>query len=324
MDNFTMGVNFSNNYQSNPVDAKLAADQIAKLPVTIAKTFNYVGRDKQFIDAVAQSHPELKLAVGTTNADLAIFAQGNTKALMDAIRPIKNSVSMVCVGNEPLGSWYNGQFDKVLVGAVANVARALDSEGINAAVAVPQNFEFMGESYPPSAGIIQAKYKEIIAGTCDVFAKSGGYFMVNIYPFLTRKDHPNDVQLPYCMFDAAPNYWVYDGKYEYKNIFDAMLDALLVALGKINHGDLKIIVGECGWPTDGGLDANITNAQKFNQNMINHCKLGYGTPRQPNRKIPCFVFEMYNEDTKPTDAGPFERHWGVYNIQAVEKYKLNW
>ena len=91
-------------------------------------------------------------------------------------------------------------------------------------------------------------------------------------------------------------------EYTYKNIFDAMLDALHVALGKIGCGDLGIVVGECGWPTSGDRDATVSNAQTFNQRLINHCKSNEGTPRYPGKPIQCFVFEMYDEDKKPTDA----------------------
>jgi exo-beta-1,3-glucanase (GH17 family) len=103
-----------------------------------------------------------------------------------------------------------------------------------------------------------------------------------------------------------------------------MLDALHVALGRIACGDLEIVVGECGWPTDGGLDATVNNAQTFNQNLIYHCKSGKGTPRYPGKQIQCFVFEMYDEDTKPIDAGQFERFWGVKGGNGNFKYGLNW
>jgi hypothetical protein len=164
----------------------------------------------------------------------------------------------------------------------------------------------------------------IIQGTGAVMRSSGAPFMVNIYPFITRAQNPEDVTLPYCLFTAGPEKWVHDGSYTYTNVFDAMLDALHVALGRIGCGDLEIVVGECGWPTSGGLDATVTNAQTFNQNLIHHCKSGKGTPRYPGKQIQCFVFEMYDEDTKPVDAGQFERFWGVKGGNGSFKYGLNW
>ena len=141
---------------------------------------------------------------------------------------------------------------------------------------------------------------------------------------LAYAQNPKDVSLPYCLFTAGPEQWAHDGNYTYTNILDAMLDALHVALGRIGCGDLEIVVGECGWPTSGGLDATVTNAQTFNQNLIHHCKSGKGTPRYPGKQIQCFVFEMYDEDTKPVDAGQFERFWGVKGGNGSFKYGLNW
>ena len=58
--------------------------------------------------------------------------------------------------------------------------------------------------------------------------------------------------------------------------------------------------------------------------MINHCKSNEGTPRYPGKPIQCFVFEMYDENTKPIGPGPFERFWGVRNGDGSLKYPMNW
>ncbi|MGH2625075.1 MAG: glycosyl hydrolase family 17 protein, partial [Anaerolineales bacterium] len=179
-------------------------------------------------------------------------------------------------------------------------------------------------SYPPSQGRVKPELADIIAGTCAVMRDSGAPFMVNVYPFLTRISNPRDVPLDYCLFTAGPDHWVHDGNFVYKNIFAAMLDALIAALNRLNYGDLEIVVGECGWPTAGNPEANVTNAQVFNQNLIHFCKSGAGTPRRPNWPIRCFVFEMYDEDEKSTAPGPFETHWGLYTMGAQAKYGLTW
>jgi exo-beta-1,3-glucanase (GH17 family) len=318
-----LGVNFSNAFQSKPIDPSLAAGQIASLPVTCAKTFGYHDRNLAFIKA-AHARKQLTLAVGTLNAELSDLARGITQPLVDAIGPFAEIVSWLCVGNEPLGSWYNHEYDRLLVAAVTNVHNALQRAGLKIGVTVPQNFEFMANSYPPSAGTIKPALQPIIAGTCEVMRRSGAPFMVNIYPFITRVQNRSSVPLEYCLFTAPPNQWVQDGAYTYKNIFDAMIDALHVALSKIGYGDLEIVVGECGWPTQGDQDATTANAQIFNQNMINHCKSGAGTPRNPGKPIRCFAFEMYDEDEKDIGPGPFERHWGIYSPTGEQKYQLIW
>lgn len=321
---FVMGLNFSNDFQSSPVDPRQAVNDIA-IHVFMAKTFSLSTSSMQFIRAATVHDAPVHLAVGTPNDMLRDFASGNTTEFIDKIRPFAQNICWICVGNEPLGSWYNGIYNDILAPAVSNVYTALQKAGLTGiGVTVPQNFEFMASSYPPSAGAIKAELAPIIAGTCKVMQSSGAPFMVNIYPFLTRIQNRRDLPLDYCLFRAPPNQWVHDGVYTYKNIFDAMIDALHVALGKIGLGSLPIVIGECGWPTAGDQDANPANAQAFNQNLINHCKSWAGTPRIPGKKIGCFVFETYDEDEKDVGPGPFERYWGVLNPTGTKKYPLDW
>jgi exo-beta-1,3-glucanase (GH17 family) len=321
---FVMGLNFSNDFQSSPVDPRKAVDDIA-IHVYMAKTFSLSASSMEFIRAAAAHNLPLRLAVGTPNDMIRDFAAGNTAEFINKIRPIAQNICWICVGNEPLGSWYNGIYNDILAPAVINIHSALQNAGLTGiGVTVPQNFEFMSSSYPPSKGAIKPELTSVIKRTCEIMQKSGAPFLVNIYPFLTRIQNRKDVPLDYCLFKAPPNQWVRDGAYTYKNIFDAMIDALHVALGKVGFGSLQIVIGECGWPTAGDQDANPANAQTFNQNLIRHCKSGVGTPRIPNKSIGCFVFETYDEDEKDVGPGPFERYWGVLNPNGTKKYPLDW
>jgi hypothetical protein len=305
---------------SQPVAPAAAADQIAGLPVGRAKTFSYQGADLQFIRAA--SFRNLRLAVGIPNSELQALANGQTQALIAAIQPHASIIELLCVGNEPLGAWYHGQYLNLLVPAMQNVQQALQKARLQIGVTVPLNYSIMANSYPPSQGQLDPSLTAIINNACGVMAATGAPFMVNIYPFLTYIANPQ-IPLPYCLFTAQQNQWVQDPPYTYKNIFDACLDALYVAMGKIGRGNLPVVVGECGWPTQGNSVATVPNAQTFNQNLINHCKSGTGTPRRPGQ-IRCYVFEMYDEDKKSTGPGPFEVAWGVYNSSLHAKYALSW
>ncbi len=319
-----MGMNLSNAFQSTPIPLERGAAQIAKLPVGLVKLFSQKETGPNFWDCVLKNG--LKLALGTSNDDIISFAGGGPVAstFVQTIKPYAQAISWICVGNEPLGSWYGDQYYPYLGKAVRNLYDALDSANLKIGVTVPQNFEFMQASYPPSAGVIKDKFKKTISDTCEVMKFSGAPFMVNIYPFITRVQNRNDVPLDYCLFTAGENHWVHDGSYTYKNIFDAMIDALHVALDRIGYPNLEIVVGECGWPTAGDVDATSKNAETFLQNMIDHCKSGKGTPRLPNRQIRCFAFEMYDEDNKPIGPGPFETHWGVCDGTGQPKFALRW
>ena len=243
--------------------------------------------------------------------------------MIAAIKPYAKSIDWLCVGNEPLGSWHQGRYLNLLVPAMQNVHNALKGAGLQIGVTVPLNYAIMANSYPPSAGQFNPSLVGIITGACKVMAVSNAPFMVNIYPFLDIVGTPQ-IPLPYCLFTAPQSDWVHDGPYTYRNIFDASLDALYVALGNVGLPGFPVVVGECGWPTQGNPLATIANAQTFNQNLIYHCKSGAGTPRRPGSPIVCYVFEMYDEANKPTGPGVFEVAWGVYNGSGQAKYALAW
>jgi exo-beta-1,3-glucanase (GH17 family) len=316
----TMGVNFSNQFMPQPVAPATAARQIAALPVGRAKTFSYQGADLQFIQAASAGN--LRLAVGIPNAELEALAQGHTQALIAAIKPYAKSIDWLCVGNEPLASWYGGKYRDVVAPATQNVHNALKEAGLSIGVTVPLNYAIMANSYPPSAGQFDPSLVGIITAACRVMADSHAPFMVNVYPFLDIVGTPQ-IPLAYCLFTAPQGDWVHDGQYTYKNIFDASLDALYVALGKIGLPDFPVVVGECGWPTLGHPLATVAHAQTFNQNLIFHCKSGIGTPRRSG-PIVCYLFEMYDEANKPVEPGAFEVAWGTYDGGGQAKYALAW
>src|SRR5262249_1101774 len=148
--------------------------------VMSAKTFSH-DFDLPFIKA-AQAQRKLTLAVGCINDELASLASGDTQKLVCDLTPFADIVAWVCVGNEPLGSWQKRAYARLLVPAVQNVPNALKQATLPIGLTVPQNFEFMQASYPPSAGSIKKEFEDIIKGTCDVMRSTGAPFMVNIYP----------------------------------------------------------------------------------------------------------------------------------------------
>lgn len=319
-----VGCNFSNTFQSNPVSDQDAASLIHSINVNAVKMFTYHQTD--FFEHARAAG--LQVLVNVPNhklSDLAKGANGSTLGeLLATLNTYSDTIVAVCVGNEPLGSWWNGEFNGSLVPAITELYTAISAAGMNTKVTVPFNYAIMGQSYPPSAGSFNGSLEPIIKDVANIIQKNDSFFMVNIYPYLTRLSNPVDVKLDYCLFTAGQEHWVPDGQYTYKNLFDACYDALFVALGNLGYGNLPIVVGECGWPTAGGNDASVDNAKTFNQNLINHCLSGHGTPRNPGVKIPTFVFELYDENNKSTDPGAFELHWGVYDASGNAKYALSW
>ncbi|MFY0631713.1 MAG: hypothetical protein JXR05_15215 [Flavobacteriaceae bacterium] len=320
----TVGVNFSNTFQSTPVSASDAATQITAMGTGMVKTYNYTQTD--FIKKAKAAG--LKVVLGIPNDELEALSNNTTSAVVDVVTTYSDTIIMVCVGNEPLGPWWNGAYSPYLADAISNLHTALGTASITMPLTVPFNFAIMEKSYPPSKGAINSSLTATIESVCAVIKSSGGVFMINIYPFLNAYPVNPDITLKYCLFTAkkASDGWPpKDGTHQYTNIFDASYDALYIALGAIGYGDLNITIGECGWPTGPTSNAIATlgNATTFNTNLVAHCKSVTGTPRVPG-KINCFIFEMYDEDNKSTKPGEFETHWGVYKADPTTKKPANY
>lgn len=68
--------------------------------------------------------------------------------------------------------------------------------------------------------------------------------------------------MDFAFFDGG-NRSIDDKGKQYENVFDANYDTLSWALKKAGVGDMKIVVGEAGWPTDGDKNANVEKAKRF-------------------------------------------------------------
>lgn len=234
-------------------------------------------------------------------------------------------IRYVAVGNEPFLQAYNGTYLQLTLPALMNVQEALNHAGLGADVkaTVPFNADiyFSPESNPvPSAGDFRPEVRDLSIEIINYLYTNGAPFVVNIYPFLSLY---SNVYFPFdfAFFDG-PNKPMRDGKYAYTNVFDANFDTLVWAMAKAGYPDMKIIVGEVGWPTDGDKHANIQNAKRFNQGLMKHVLSGEGTPARKGL-IDIYVFGLIDENAKSIAPGSFERHWGIFEFDGKPKYELD-
>lgn len=233
-------------------------------------------------------------------------------------------IRYVAVGNEPFLSTYNGSFLKTTFPALQNVQSALIKAGLSnrVKVTVPLNADVYESSTGlPSGGDFRADIHDLMLAIVKFLNDNGAPFTVNIYPFISLYIDPN-FPVDYAFFDGNGSP-ITDGGATYTNMFDANFDTLVWALQKNGYGNLEIIVGEIGWPTDGDRNANPTYAQRFNQGFMKHTYGQRGTPMRPGMQVDAYLFSLIDEDVKSVDPGNFERHWGIFTYDGQPKYQLN-
>ncbi|XP_059634538.1 glucan endo-1,3-beta-glucosidase 6-like [Cornus florida] len=278
----------------------------------------------------ALSRSGIEVMVGIPNDMLATLASSMkaaekwvSKNVSAHITANNVNIRYVAVGNEPFLETYNGSFLKTTFPALQNIQSALIKAGLSnqVKVTVPLNADvYLSSSGVPSGGDFRADIHDLMLAIVKYLSDNGGPFTVNIYPFISLYID-SDFPVEYAFFDgnATP---VNDGGTSYYNMFDANHDTLVWALQRNGFGNLPIIIGEIGWPTDGDQNANMVYAQRFNQGFMSHISGGKGTPMRPG-PVDAYLFSLIDEDAKSIQPGNFERHWGVFTFDGSAKYQLN-
>lgn len=234
-----------------------------------------------------------------------------------------NSVDIryVAVGNEPFLPTLNGTFVGVTFPALRNIQAALIKAGLGSRVRVTIPFNanvYQSSTENPSTGNFRPDIHDLMVQIVSFLSVNGGIFTVNIYPFISLYKDPN-FPVDYAFFDGYSSP-INDNGRIYTNVFDANYDTLVWALQTNGFGNLTIVVGEIGWPTDGDRSANMVNAQRFNQGFLSH--MNTGTPMKPG-PLDVYLFSLIDEDAKSIQPGNFERHWGIFNYDGTPKYNLS-
>lgn len=231
----------------------------------------------------------------------------------------------VAVGNEPFLSSYNNSFLNVTFPALQNIQRALNEANVGGTIkaTVPLNadvYNSPSSNSVPSAGRFRTDISDLMTQIVQFLNQNGAPFTVNIYPFLSLYSDDN-FPIDFAFFDGASNPIV-DNGIQYTNVFDANFDTLVSALKAVGLGDMPILVGEVGWPTDGDKNANIAYAQRFYAGLMKRVALNQGTPLRPSA-IEIYLFGLIDEDSKSIAPGSFERHWGIFRYDGQPKFPFD-
>ncbi|KAJ1433225.1 X8 domain [Sesbania bispinosa] len=234
-------------------------------------------------------------------------------------------IKYVAVGNEPFLKSYNNSFLNITLPALQNIQNALNEAGLGDMVkaTVPLNadvYQSPDNNPVPSAGIFRPDINGLMTEIVQFLSKNGAPFTVNIYPFLSLYGN-DDFPFNYAFFDGVDNP-INDNGILYTNVFDANFDTLVSALKSVGYGDLPILVGEVGWPTEGDKNANAGNALRFYNGLLPRLAANKGTPRRPGF-IEVYLFGLIDEDAKSIAPGNFERHWGIFRYDGQPKFPMD-
>ncbi|KAI5659705.1 hypothetical protein M9H77_28498 [Catharanthus roseus] len=235
------------------------------------------------------------------------------------------NIKYVAVGNEPFLTSYNNSFVNLTFPALRNIQNALNDAGVGDTIkaTVPLNADVYNSpvSNPvPSAGRFRTDILDEMTQIVQFLNQNNAPFTINIYPFLSLYANEN-FPIDYAFFDGTSTP-IMDNGIAYTNVFDANFDTLVSSLKAMGYGNMNILVGEVGWPTDGDKNANINYAIRFYRGLLPRLAGNKGTPLRPGY-IEVYLFGLLDEDQKSVAPGNFERHWGIFKYDGQPKFPMD-
>ncbi|KAJ8448573.1 hypothetical protein Cgig2_012217 [Carnegiea gigantea] len=323
-----LGVNWGI-HASHKLPPKIVVQMLKDNGINQVKLFD---ADESCLSALSGTDIEVMIAV--PNGDLS--AMTDSKKAKEWVKnnvkryDFKGGVNIkyVAVGNEPFLKSYNGSFVKDTYPALQNIQNALNDAGLgnNIKATVPMNadvYESPASNPVPSAGRFRSDISDQMTEIVKFLADNKAPFVVNIYPFLSLYYGKGEFPVDYAFFDGTDNP-VMDSGTKYTNVLDANFDTLMSSLKAVGHGDMNIIIGEVGWPTDGDINANVKNAVRFYNGLLPRLANKTGTPLRPGADIEMYLFALLDEDAKSIAPGNFERHWGIFSDLSKLQDNINY
>lgn len=322
-----IGVNWGT-MMSHPLDPKVVVQMLKANGINKVKLFD---ADPWTMSALAGTGIQVMVAI--PNDQLARMSSSYDNAKDWVNENVTGydynggvNIKYVAVGNEPFLKSYNGSFLHTTFPALKNIQQALHDAGVGDRIkaTVPLNADVYAspQNDPvPSAGSFRPDIRSLMTGIVKFLRANSSPFVINIYPFLSLYQDP-DFPSDYAFFDGCSRP-VDDRGTRYTNVFDASLDTLVWSLRKAGVPDMRVVVGEVGWPTDGDARANAAAARKFYGGLLRKLAKGAGTPMRKGRRLEVYLFGLFDEDTKSVEPGNFERHWGIFRYDGKAKFKMD-
>ncbi|CAL0334242.1 unnamed protein product [Lupinus luteus] len=271
--------------------------------------------DEAILQALKGSNIDVILGVPNDNLQSLNDAGAATDWVNKYVKAYSPDVKFkyISVGNEVEPNDPKAQY---VLPAIRNIQSAISSANLQGQIKASHSIKtsLVANSYPPNNGVFSDSASSFIKPIVNLLASNGAPLLANIYPYFAYKDNQQSITLNYALFTQQGT-----NEVGYQNLFDAILDALYAALEKAGASNVKVVVSESGWPSEGGVGTSVQNAGTYYNNLINHVK--GGTPKRPNGPIETYLFALFDENRKNGDET--ERHFGVFRPDKTPKYQLN-
>ncbi|XVF83684.1 hypothetical protein PTKIN_Ptkin16aG0510400 [Pterospermum kingtungense] len=269
----------------------------------------------------AFANTNISVSVTVPNGDIPTLITGRAarRWVKDHIVPFhqQTKIKYIIVGNEVLLLNNPAEINNLLP-AMKSLNNALRRSGIqDVKVTTAHALNIFNGLTVPSLARFRADYaKSFFAPLLLFHRRTKTPFMVNPYPYFELNAIGNN--LDYALFKPNPGVLDTNTGKTYTNAFDALMDKTYSAMSAIGCGDVEIVVGETGWPSQGNPVATVDNALSYNGNLVKKIVSGTGTPLMPNKRFGTFIFGLFNENQKP---GPIaEQNWGLFRPDFTPVY----
>ncbi|KAJ0558481.1 putative glucan endo-1,3-beta-D-glucosidase [Helianthus annuus] len=217
----------------------------------------------------------------------------------------------------------------LLVPAVRNVKLSLTDIGITE-ITVSTTLSFVNvitTSFPPSsARFLEPVNTLVIRPLLDLLAETNSSLFVSLDSYSVYKLRP-EIPIGFALFQQHAFNFREDTVtgVRYRNLFDIMLDAVIVAMAVAGHENIPVVVAETGWPcydSNNEVEAREVYAKMYLQGLVNHVRSGKGTPLKREGATEVYVYELFDRNDTGSESLGWQ-NWGFCYLNMSLKFDID-
>lgn len=169
------------------------------------------------------------IVIATSNGDIPALASDPNFAktwINTNVLPFypATKIILINVGNEVM-IFGDQALAANLLPAMQNIQNALNSVSLGGKIKVStvHPMTLLAQSEPPSSGVFDAKYVDVLKGLLEFNNATGSPFAINPYPYFAYRSDTRPETLAFCLFQPNKGRFDSNTKINYMNMFDAQV-----------------------------------------------------------------------------------------------------